>query len=437
MRTKAEINSSQWFGAIPNGWKMVPLSVLFRFSKGLSITKSDLVSDGSAVISYGQIHSKENCSVELCETLYRYVPASIASENQSARVFPDGFVFADTSEDLDGCGANVRNGSCRVIFGGYHTIVLNPRKHFNSKFLAYLFSTQAWRWQIRRDLVDVKLFSVNQTSLNEVYVVIPPEDTQRHIVSFLDKHCTVVDNDIAKRREVVEKLKEYKKSLIARAVTKGIDPNVKMKDSGIEWIGSIPASWNMKRLIELASPVKNKNKNLLEQNLLSLSYGNIVRKNIEKVSGLVPASYEGYNIIEAGDTVLRFTDLQNDQKSLRTGLARERGIVTSAYQTIRPIPLTVIPDFLHSLLHVADICKVFYNMGDGMRQSLNWCEVSRMLLPVPSLSEQKNIIAFLNKRCASIDEAISRHEQLIKKLVEYRKSIIHHAVTGKIDCTEK
>lgn len=127
MRTKAEINNSQWFGDIPNDWQMVPLPALFRFSKGLSITKSDLVSDGSTVINYGQIHSKENRSVEICKALYRYVPISLAAESPSSRVFPDGFVFADTSEDIDGCGASVRNGSCDVIFGGYHTIVLNPR----------------------------------------------------------------------------------------------------------------------------------------------------------------------------------------------------------------------------------------------------------------------------------------------------------------------
>ena len=178
MRTTAEINSSEWFGELPKGWSMVPLSSLFRFSKGLSITKADLVKVGKPVVSYGQIHSKQNIGVEMRESLLRRVPNDLAGEDSASRVLTDGFVFADTSEDLEGCGNNVRNDLSYDLYGGDHTVVLNPRSDFNSKYLAYLFTTDAWRFQIRRDLVDVKLFSVNQTSLNETYVVIPPEDVQ-------------------------------------------------------------------------------------------------------------------------------------------------------------------------------------------------------------------------------------------------------------------
>ncbi len=110
-----------------------------------------------------------------------------------------------------------------------------------------------------------------------------------------------------------------------------------MKDSGIEWVGEIPKHWQIKVLFQLATQVKNKNKDLVEKNLLSLSYGKIKRKNIEKSEGLLPASFDGYNIIEENDIVLRLTDLQNDHTSLRVGRTTERGIITSAYVTIRPI----------------------------------------------------------------------------------------------------
>ena len=206
-----------------------------------------------------------------------------------------------------------------------------------------------------------------------------------------------------------------------------------MKDSGVEWIGEVPAGWDMLRLVQLAAPVKHKNVGLAEQNLLSLSYGNIVRKSIEKASGLVPASYEGYNIIERDDVVLRFTDLQNDKKSLRTGLARERGLITSAYLTVRPDSRTVVPEFFHFVLHSVDVCKVFYNMGDGMRQTLDWRGVNRMLLPVPPLSEQRAIAGFLDGRCAAIDADIAKRREVIAKLGEYRKSVIAKAVTKGLD----
>ena len=108
-----------------------------------------------------------------------------------------------------------------------------------------------------------------------------------------------------------------------------------MKDSGIEWVGEIPKHWQIKVLFQLATQVKNKNKDLVEKNLLSLSYGKIKRKNIEKSEGLLPASFDGYNIIEENDIVLRLTDLQNDHTSLRVGRTTERGIITSAYVTIQ------------------------------------------------------------------------------------------------------
>ncbi|MFZ2755919.1 MAG: hypothetical protein WAY93_03525, partial [Atopobiaceae bacterium] len=151
MRTKVEIGNSEWFGGLPKGWNMVPLSALFRFSKGLSITKADLIKTGKPVISYGQIHSKQNIGVEVRESLLRRVPNDLAGETSPSRVLSNGFVFADTSEDLEGCGNNVRNDSSHALYGGYHTVVLNPRRDFNSKYLAYLFTTDAWRLQIRRD----------------------------------------------------------------------------------------------------------------------------------------------------------------------------------------------------------------------------------------------------------------------------------------------
>ena len=107
----------------------------------------------------------------------------------------------------------------------------------------------------------------------------------------------------------------------------------KTKDSGIEWIGSIPSHWRVHTLYQLVIQVKEKNSNLQEKNLLSLSYGKIKRKDIDSPDGLLPASFDGYNIIEDGDIVLRLTDLQNDHTSLRVGLATERGIFPGIFDT--------------------------------------------------------------------------------------------------------
>ena len=145
----------------------------------------------------------------------------------------------------------------------------------------------------------------------------------------------------------------------------------KMKNSGIVWIGEIPEGWGIVLLSSIFKQRKEKNINNKENNLLSLSYGKIIRKDISISDGLLPQSYETYNIINNGDIVFRLTDLQNDKRSLRTGLCKEKGIITSAYVTIKPT-VELSSEYMQYLYHSYDICKVFYGMGDGVRQGMNY-----------------------------------------------------------------
>ena len=201
-----------------------------------------------------------------------------------------------------------------------------------------------------------------------------------------------------------------------------------MKDSGIEWVGMIPAHWHIKVLFQLVSQVKNKNKDLSETNLLSLSYGKIKRKNIDDTEGLLPASFDSYNIIENNDIVLRLTDLQNDHTSLRVGRATERGIITSAYITIRPTN-SRMSEYLYYLLHSFDIKKGFYGMGSGVRQGLNYDEVKMLKLPLPPLNEESAIAAYLDTQCAKIDEIIAQAKASMEDYKQWKASIIYEAVT--------
>ncbi len=200
-----------------------------------------------------------------------------------------------------------------------------------------------------------------------------------------------------------------------------------MTDSGVEWIGKVPSHWQVKYLFQLVSQVKNKNNDLREKNLLSLSYGKIKRKDIETTDGLLPASFDGYNIIEEGDIVMRLTDLQNDHTSLRVGRASERGIITSAYTTVRPSKET--SPFLYLALHSFDVKKGVYGMGAGVRQGLNYGEVKKVLLPVPPLSEQTAIAAYLDKKCATIDAIIAEAKASIEEYKSWKASVIFETVT--------
>ena len=201
----------------------------------------------------------------------------------------------------------------------------------------------------------------------------------------------------------------------------------KMRDSGVEWIGEVPEGWEMKYLSQSVSQVKNRNDGLKEKNLLSLSYGKIKRKDIDSIGGLLPASFEGYNIIAPNDIVLRLTDLQNDQHSLRVGLSHENGIVTSAYTTIRPCD-RINAVYLFYSLFAFDIAKGFYGMGAGVRQGLNYDEVKQIKLLSPPLHEQRRIADYLDEKCAAIDGAVDELKRGIEDCKAWKKAIIEETV---------
>lgn len=201
-----------------------------------------------------------------------------------------------------------------------------------------------------------------------------------------------------------------------------------MKDSGIEWIGEIPKDWEVHPVYAYFEEGKTKNYRMQEQNLLSLSYGRIIRKDINTNGGLLPASFNTYNVVEAGDIIIRPTDLQNDKRSLRTGLVKEQGIITSAYIDLRPKD-NVNSKYYHYLLHSYDVIKVFYNMGNGVRQGLNFSEFAKLLLLEPTTVEQQQIADYLDTQCSEIDATAEDIQKEISLLEDYKKSVITEAVT--------
>ena len=164
--------------------------------------------------------------------------------------------------------------------------------------------------------------------------------------------------------------------------------------------------------------------------MLSLSYGRVIRKDINTSDGLLPESFNTYNIVEAGDIIIRPTDLQNDKRSLRTGLVKEHGIITSAYIDLYPLK-RVDSRYFHFLLHAYDVMKVFYNMGNGVRQGLNYSEFSRLMVFEPPYSEQVAMGDFLESKVTEVDEIIEQKKEQITVLDAYKRSLIFEYVTGK------
>lgn len=278
--------------------------------------------------------------------------------------------------------------------------------------------------------IRVGQWDLPSVALDNTAVIIPLMKEQKSIAAFLDAKCAEIDALTADIQTQIDTLEQYKRSVITEAVTRGLNPDVEMKDSGITWIGAIPATWDIHPVYSYFGERKNKNSLGKETNLLSLSYGRVIRKDINANGGLLPESFNTYNIVEADDIIIRPTDLQNDKRSLRTGLVKEHGIITSAYIDLCPIK-QVDSRYFHYLLHAYDVMKVFYNMGNGVRQSLNYSEFSKLMVFEPSYVEQVSIADYLDRKMIEIDTVIENKKEQNEILEQYKKSLIYEYVTGK------
>lgn len=425
MKKMREMKNSgiDWIGEIPSPWHLERLcNVSSSIFMGVTPIYSE---DENELYIVGQ---KNNQPGHIDLKGIKYATPDFYNKRSQ-----DEFLkYGDTLLNTLGGGSVGRVGywdcNIKAITDG-HILVFRPSKDTNSRYLFYsLLSRQ-------KVFEDESVGSTNQSFLTKLGVYkhripYPSFKEQTRIANFLDKKVAAIDNVIAKTRESIEEYKKLKQSIITKAVTKGLNPNAEMKDSGIEWIGKIPCQWTINIIFQLFNQVKNKNKNMIESNLLSLSYGKIVRKNIDSTYGLLPENFEGYNIIEKNDIVLRLTDLQNDHKSLRVGLSKERGIITSAYTSLR-LKNANSPEYLYYYLHVFDISKGFYGMGDGVRQGLNWDELKQLKVCLPPINEQTEIVSFLHSTISQYDKLINEKETIVLELEEYKKSLIYEYVTGK------
>lgn len=217
-------NSKAPYGLIiPENWSVLKFNGFFKFFKGLGITKADLVDEGVSVISYGQVHSKLNTGTEINDSLIRFVDEKYLETSQNSLVKQGDFIFADTSEDFEGVGNCVFVNRDTTIFAGYHTLVARPKDGKMHRYLAYLFMSSFWRYQLRKSVNGVKVYSVTQKILKNAFVLLPPDNEQKEIVEFLDERCRLISNAVEKINEELVVLEELKKKLISDVVTGQID----------------------------------------------------------------------------------------------------------------------------------------------------------------------------------------------------------------------
>ena len=405
-----------WVGEIPKEWTIMPLYCFYseRKNKNIFGAENNLLS-----LSYGKVIRKD---INTSEGL-------LPSNYNGYNIVEAGDIIIRPT-DLQNDKRSLRTGLSKergIITSAY--IALKPKNGINSRFYHYLLHTYDIL-KVFYNMGNGVRQGLNYDEFAKLMVYSPSDTEQQRIAEFLDRECGKIDGLKADIQAQIDTLEQYKRSVITEAVTHGLNPSAPMKDSGIPWVGEIPAKWAVLPIYCVYGERKSKNVFGTEQNLLSLSYGKVIRKDINTNGGLLPSNYNGYNIIEKNDIIIRPTDLQNDRTSLRTGLVKEHGIITSAYIALKP-KNRVSSKFYHYLLHSYDVKKVFYNMGNGVRQGLNYGEFAKLMVYYPPLEEQQEIADYLDSKCSEIEQIIADKKSQIETLDNYKKSLIFEYVTGK------
>jgi len=410
-----------WVGEIPSDWVPHPVYYYFGERKNKNIFGQE---DNLLSLSYGRIIRRD------INTNGGLLPESFNTYN----IVEAGDIIIRPT-DLQNDKKSLRTGLCLergIITSAY--IALRPIRRLNSGFFRYLLHAYDIS-KVFYNMGNGVRQGLNFSEFSRLMVFEPPIEIQDKITQYLDTATAEVDEIISDVQTQIDTLEQYKRSVITETVTKGLNPDAEMKDSGIEWVGEIPAHWLVHPVYYYYGERKNKNYLGKEDNLLSLSYGRVVRKDINTSDGLLPESFNTYNIVETGDIIIRPTDLQNDKRSLRTGLVKEHGIITSAYIDLCPIK-QVDSRYFYFLLHAYDVMKVFYNMGNGVRQGLNYSEFSRLMVFEPPYDEQVAMADYLEAKVEEVDVVISDKKAQLATLDEYKKSLIFEYVTGKKEVSE-
>ena len=416
----------QWLGEIPSHWKTVPFKSIFCLTKGLSITKANLVDEGVNVISYGQIHSKQNKSIRIVPELYRKVSKEYLGVSPQSLCNKEDFLIADTSEDIIGSGNFVRVDEEQLLFAGYHTIIARNKKPENGEFLAYLMLSDRWRMQIWIQVHGVKLYSISRGILNATKFLLPSIEEQHAIVSYLDTKCSKLDTFISNKEKEITLLQEMKQRVITDAVTRGLNPNVKFKPTNIPWLPEIPEHWKMSKV---SSHFRQRNEKVSDKKYRPLSVSKIgITPQLDNVA-LSNAEGNSRKLVKVGDYAV---NSRSDRKG-SCGISNYEGSVSLI--TIVLEPFDIDGGYVHYLFRSSPWVEEFYRNGRGIVADLwttNYQMMKGMYLPVPPIEEQHAIVSYITERVAKIDSLIEKLNKEIECIKEYKQRLISDVVTGQI-----
>ena len=422
----------EWVGEIPSKWEWLKIKNLFSFSKGTGISKSDIEEDGtSKCILYGELFTRFKD--------FNVIPSEFSKTNLEDRIVSEGNELlipgSTTTTSVDLCNCKTLNHK-GIQLGG-DIIILKPRRNdiFN-EFYSYYISTVT-KPDFETGGRGVTIHHIYPKQIREIHIPYIPLSEQQQIVSFLDTKTSLIDSLIEKTQRKIELLKERRTSLINEVVTKGLNPNVEVKDSGVEWIGEIPSHWefvrigHLNRVVRGGSPRPSGDPRFFNGDFIHW----ITVKDITSKTGKYVTTTDT-KLTEEGMKQSRVLEpetlvLTNSGVTLGIpGILKIRGCINDGSVSFLDMSPKIERDYLYYFWTTQTELLLEQQSGYG-QPNLNIEIVSNVRFPLPPLSEQQQIVEYLDEQTGLIDKTISIEEKRIELLKEYRQSLISEVVTGK------
>ena len=422
---KYKNSGTEWLGDIPLDWKTGVIGSFYTL-------RNEKVSD----TDYPPLSVTMKGIVPQLETA-----AKTDAHDARKLVLKGDFAINSRSDRRGSCGVSQYDGSVSLI-----NTVLTPRNNMSPRYYDWLFHTVQFADEYYKNghgIVD-DLWTTRWNEMKRIIIPVPSVEIQEIIAEYLDKKIAHIESLIEEAKASIEEYKAWKASIIYEAVTKGLDPNVEMKDSGVEWISHIPANWNVKRTKALFSYGKGlpiTKENLVEDGIPVISYGQIHSKKntgtgvIEELIRFVPESYINSNpesLVKKGDILV--ADTSEDLAGCGNAVYVDSDMTLFAgYHTIILKSNDVSDNKYIAYLMKTDAWRsqIRANVSGVKLFSISKRILNSTSVILPSTEEQKEITNYLDTKCTAIDEIIAEKELLIFDLEKYKKSLIFDVVTGK------
>jgi type I restriction enzyme S subunit len=435
-------SGTEWLGEIPAHWSARQLGRLGRFFKGNGGTKGDEIPEGVPCIRYGDIYTQHQFFVQASRSC---VSADRAHEYTPIRY--GDVLFAASGETLEEIGKSVVNLiQSRACCGG-DVIVFRPSIDVAARFMGYAPDCQRAAFQKSRMGRGITVMHLYGDQLKYMWIALPPLDEQATIADFLDRETEKIDALIAKKQRLLELLRERRSALISHAVTKGLDPDAPMKDSGIKWLGAIPAHWQALPLRRALIGIEQGWSPECESRIVESDEWGILKVGCVNGGSFVDALHKALPTgtsprsaleVHAGDVLM---SRANGSEELVGSVAfahkcRPRLMLPDLMYRLIPDLSMVDAEFLATALstpHVRSQIACTLSGSAGLARKLRQSAVRDLVIPVPPVDQQRAIVIHAESAGSRIDELVRSASEAIDRLLEYRSALITAAVTGQID----